>query len=493
MIVDRIYTLAATFPDKVAVIHNGQSLDYASFARAIDATREFIEARRLPSRGIAVVTASNQLDTWLRALALRQLGLDTVAVSAWRHFHTLRINRPACIVPATARQAAWFRATTLLSGTHVFSVPKDLYSQLERRAVPEPEGRARFGDQFFSSSGTTGTHKLIAYEGSRQHEVNLAKISSLNIHSETVFNVQSLHMWTGIGGMVPAAVWDRGGTVVFDRGPNTIGNIFDHGTNAAFVLSGMTADCARQLEAVARNRSPDMRHVTLYTGGGLLSAKHSRIFRSLKNCTTVLGFGSTELSGWPLATRLTDEDDAAGHWLEPASDRMIEIVDENDRLCQSGTEGRLRIKLKEHDSHGYVNDPEATRRCFRNGYFYTGDYAIRRADGRIKILGRVADVLIVNSQKVALAPIEAEIRSLLGIDEVCVYSGLAADGTEEFVVAIESSTPPAISAMQQIARKFSMLEGARWEALPSFPRTDSGMNKVKREVLRSMLFAEARL
>jgi len=48
--------------------------------------------------------------------------------------------------------------------------------------------------------------------------------------------------------------------------------------------------------------------------------------------------------------------------------------------------------------------------------------AVRRKDGRIRILGRVGDVLNLGGQKIAIEPFEKAARDLLGVDSLCVFS-----------------------------------------------------------------------
>jgi acyl-CoA synthetase (AMP-forming)/AMP-acid ligase II len=51
---------------------------------------------------------------------------------------------------------------------------------------------------------------------------------------------------------------------------------------------------------------------------------------------------------------------------------MIEIVDDQDRALPTGHDGSLRIR-SEYGVKECFEDPEATQRAFRNGWFYPGD------------------------------------------------------------------------------------------------------------------------
>jgi acyl-coenzyme A synthetase/AMP-(fatty) acid ligase len=199
----------------------------------------------------------------------------------------------------------------------------------------------------------------------------------------------------------------------------------------------------------------------------------------------MITYGASELGATPLFSRFTATDDM--HWLTPSEGRTIEIVDENGNKCR---EGELRILLTEVDCTSYLDDEEASAKMFRNGFFYPGDMAIRRSDGRIRILGRVDDVLNVEGKKYAVAPIEQVIQQELGVDEVCVFSGLNAAGNEELAVAIESSRQLSRSELEAVTRQCAPFERIRVTVFNKFPRTETGNRKTQRSVLRKLVFGE---
>jgi acyl-coenzyme A synthetase/AMP-(fatty) acid ligase len=109
--------------------------------------------------------------------------------------------------------------------------------------------------------------------------------------------------------------------------------------------------------------------------------------------------------------------------------------------------------------------------------------AVRRQDGRIRILGRVADVVILRGQKRAVAPIEQAIQRDLKVDEVCLFSGLNKRGYEQVVVAIQSNQEIEKMELESVARKFFPLERVRFTIHREFPRTETGMRKIKSSYL----------
>jgi acyl-coenzyme A synthetase/AMP-(fatty) acid ligase len=178
------------------------------------------------------------------------------------------------------------------------------------------------------------------------------------------------------------------------------------------------------------------------------------------------------------------------YWLALAPDRAIQIVDEDGSECATGHEGELRIRLMDIDCASYLDDEETSASVFRNGYFCPGDMAVRRADGRVRILGRTEDVLNMQGKKIAVAPIELTIQLALGVDEVCLFSGLNEAGKDELVVVIQSDRELPSAVRDQIVRKFQSFEQVRFEYFKEFPRTTTGTRKIRRSVLKKLVFQE---
>jgi acyl-coenzyme A synthetase/AMP-(fatty) acid ligase len=144
--------------------------------------------------------------------------------------------------------------------------------------------------------------------------------------------------------------------------------------------------------------------------------------------------------------------------------------------------------MRELDCHSYVDDPQTSEKVFRSGYFYPGDMAVQRADGRIRILGRSADVLNFRGQKLAVAPIEHNIQHNLGVENVCLFSGISNEGEDEVVIAIESERWPEQSDLNNLGHEFAQFDQVRFAIVYPFPRTRTGTSKVDRIALRKLVF-----
>ena len=69
---------------------------------------------------------------------------------------------------------------------------------------------------------------------------------------------------------------------------------------------------------------------------------------------------------------------------------------------------------------GYLGDPAGTAQVLRDGWFHTSDMGRFEPDGRLRVLGRIDDVIITGGQKVHPAAVERVLTAQPGIRAACV-------------------------------------------------------------------------
>ena len=82
MITQLIFDWAKRTPDRTAIIYNNRPWSYQSFAQLIALARGYFARRGYVGPGYAVLAVYNPMDFWILSLALRSLGLTTVAVGS---------------------------------------------------------------------------------------------------------------------------------------------------------------------------------------------------------------------------------------------------------------------------------------------------------------------------------------------------------------------------------------------------------------------------
>jgi malonyl-CoA/methylmalonyl-CoA synthetase len=139
---------------------------------------------------------------------------------------------------------------------------------------------------------------------------------------------------------------------------------------------------------------------------------------------------------------------------------------------------------------GYWNRLEDTRRAFLDGYFRTGDLALRENDGMYRVVGRRSvDIIKTRGFKVSAVEIENCLQRHPSVQDVAVVGLLDADQGEKVVAAV---TPvPGSEVRGEELRDYAAAHLAAYKVpaefffLAEIPRTGPGKFK-KKELVRRL-------
>jgi crotonobetaine/carnitine-CoA ligase len=120
------------------------------------------------------------------------------------------------------------------------------------------------------------------------------------------------------------------------------------------------------------------------------------------------------------------------------------LVDANDIEVPDGRTGELVLRTDEPWalSHGYLNDPEATARAWRNGWFHTGDLFRRDAEGHYFFVDRAKDALRRRGENISSFEVESAVLLHPKVREAAVVA-VPADVGEDDVMAVVTLEPGA--------------------------------------------------
>lgn len=484
MISDRMYEWARIQPEKIALIQNEVSISYGVLAQAIEVARIYFAQKNLPYGKTAVVIIERLRDAWINVLALRSLGLVTICAHSMAAARELNIGDVACVVTTQADIASQRLHGSLPAGAQLVIVPSEGHGVAGGDIAALPREAHRHGGHLLYTSGTTGLYKKVLQKG-EDEDVMLERLSRIrSVSRDDVFHALNFPLWTAAGFRSPLARWYAGGTVMLDQRPGMLRGVLAPEVTNTFLIGPMLKKLLDEYvgEPVRKKR------FEVSMGAGFIPLSLVEKAKQVLGAKIVNVYASTEC---PEVLRSTIRDKEDIYWFEPVADRTIEIVDDDGEAVGVDEEGELRIGLMRGDADGYHDDADASARFFRSGYFYPGDLAVRRADGRIRILGRASDVLNVQGFKLAAAPLEEKARAILGVAIVCMFSALNEAGEEDLVIAIEGKGEPAKSVLDDLRSAFARLGNIRIETVAEFPRTEAGMQKVNRRELRKRVLGEA--
>ncbi|MFD4622135.1 acyl-CoA synthetase [Streptomyces sp. NPDC058475] len=145
-------------------------------------------------------------------------------------------------------------------------------------------------------------------------------------------------------------------------------------------------------------------------------------------------FGQSEIG--PLATVLGPDEhkgrmDSCGR---PVLFVDARVVDENGKDVPDGTPGEIVYRSPQL-CEGYWDKPEETAEAFRDGWFHSGDLAVREAEGYFTVVDRVKDVINSGGVLVASRQVEDALYAHEQVAEVAVI-GLPDERWIEAVTAV---------------------------------------------------------
>ncbi len=157
------------------------------------------------------------------------------------------------------------------------------------------------------------------------------------------------------------------------------------------------------------------------SGGAPMSAELREKFVAATGASLVEGYGLTESSG-VVATNPYEGPVRPGTIGQPIPATHIRLLDKEDptKDAPDGEPGELAVKGPQV-MQGYWNRPDADKDSFTDdGWLRTGDVAVVEADGYIRIVDRLKDMIAVGGFKVYPSVIEAHLYEHPAVKEAIV-------------------------------------------------------------------------
>src|ERR1700723_957470 len=98
----------------------------------------------------------------------------------------------------------------------------------------------------------------------------------------------------------------------------------------------------------------------------------------------------------------------------------LRVMDELGKELEAGSHGEL-VARGANVMRGYWNNSEETKQAFRDGFFRTGDFGYRDANGYFYILDRLKDMIVTGGENVYSGEVEAVIYQHPAVREAGVF------------------------------------------------------------------------
>jgi len=351
---------------------------------------------------------------------------------------------------------------------------------------------------FFYTSGTTGKPKAgVLTHGQMAFVVtnHLADLIPGTTENDCSIAVAPLSHGAGIHALLNVA---RGAATVLMPGerlaPEVVWQLVErHRVTNVFTVPTIVKLLVEH-PAVDRFDHGSLRYM-IYAGAPMYRADQKLALRKLGK-VLVQYFGLGEVTGCitvlPAAMHSADDDDPSaniGSCGRPRTGMEVAILDANGQAMKPGEVGEICCRGPAVFA-GYHDNPEATAKALRGGWFHTGDLGRVDERGLLYITGRESDMYISGGSNVYPREVEEVLLTHPGVVEVAVL-GVPDEKWGEAGVAVVVRRPgePPVDE----AALFAHLEGrcARyrwprqfffWESLPK-----SGYGKVAKKDIRRLL------
>ena len=462
-------------PDAVALLDHGRAVTFAAFSRDIRKLTRALGKLGVPRGGSVALGCDEPYTQWLLLLAFERLGIATASFVAKEGSASAPFLASVDLVLAEPHFSA-------AGARRLHAITQEWLSQAldaDDEEYPLPPSSPDDALRILRTSGTTGSPKRIFHPRS-VHDAWVTRwivITGLTQRSRLL-----LTMSFTVNGMYACATacLRAGGTVVaLDlQEPRDIARAISEHAITALVL--VPIQIGRVLDALPDGfvKPPSL---TICSFGAAVSGALRRRALTLLATELIDMYGSNE-AGFISSNSSSRDDGISAVW--PGV--RVEIVDERHAALPFGEIGRIRVRTPDM-VQGYIEDPEATGRMFKDGWFYPGDLGVLHGPGRLQIVGRGDDLLNLGGHKVPPEALEQAILKAVPLGDVGVCSIRDPDGIEVLFVAIveaEHHDPELLRRLTEALTPFPV--GLfRVMRLPRIPRNANG--KIQRDLLKSAI------
>jgi 2-furoate---CoA ligase len=443
-------------PGALAIVDGPTRLSYAAWNARVNRA-----ARALAGLGVrrgdrVAVLLRNREETATVWAALQKLG----AVYAPMNFRLapaevascVALVRPSLLVvedrtgaaaeAARARLGADVRVVRVGDGpapAGTFDFEALLAGAAEAEAEPETPVAPDDLSLIFFTSGTTGAPKGVP----RTHAAEYAAALSNLVHhrwrpGERTLGAMPLYHTMGVRGLLCMVCLNGAFVILRDwSAEGALAAIERERVSSLFLVPTMYHMLLGAPD-FARRDLASVEHVA-YAGMTMHDALNREIVRRLRPQRFVNYYGSSEIYSFACCDDVAAKPNCVGKPTVHSRLRVV-VADRGRRVMPDetvppGALGEIVASMDAPDAFsGYWENPDATARQVRDGWYYTGDLGYRDADGDYYVVGRVDDMIISGGENIHPLEVENVLARCPGVREVAV-AGVPDDTWGEVVTA----------------------------------------------------------
>lgn len=480
----------AEAPEAIALLApSREPLTYSQLGAAVRTTRDALHQFGAGSEDVTAVALPTGPELITTFLAIAGTGacapLDPALTEPEAQFCLSRLGARTIIVDDASQSAA---AAARSLGMRVLALQVDpnraagIFTLADTSGRPATiAGRQTNAALLLFTSATTDSPKLVP--------LTVANLAALAMHDSRALQLSasdrllSLMPYYHLHGLAAALTQLAcGGSVICTSGLDPSSFV---ACVSAMRPTWLTSSppVSRSILTLARQNPELFRQLPLRfirSGTARLDPQLLQMLEQATGVPVLNGYGMTETGG---VTRNTLDRRIPGS-VGRSSGVDLAIMDPAGNLQPAEHEGEVAVRGPSVTS-GYLDNPEANRMAFRNGWFHTGDIGRLDSEGFLFLTGRLKEIINRGGEKITPEEVEAVLMAHPGIAEAAVcaipHASLGEDVAAAVVLRQEST------ASETELRQFAASQLAPFKVprriliVHEIPRTATG--KPKRGVL----------
>ncbi len=237
----------------------------------------------------------------------------------------------------------------------------------------------------------------------------------------------------------------------------------------------LTFELLRRQVDVSTLSFPRLRYLT-QAGGAMAPETIDWVRRAFRPAQLFVMYGQTEATARLAYLPPERAEEKRGSIGVPIPGVELRVVDEAGRELPAGEVGHL-VARGANVTQGYLDDPAETAAILHDGWLWTGDLALRDADGFLFHRGRAKEILKIGGHRVSPVEIEQVVARHPAVAEAAVVGvkhDLMGEVAAAFVVPRPGSAPPSDAELRRHCHEwmppYQVPVAFNWvEALPRNP------------------------
>ena len=430
---------------------SGKSKTYSAFYKDLCATVSFLDEQKIPTGIHFSIIAPNSIDYLLVLFAMQTRGNTAVNLN------------PQLTTKEIAHRLAFTQVEVLITTKEIFlslqsainisivlflnecpegDFPNSTHLQLKIPAfseIPAVENMSVPNAFLQFTGGTSGITKAAII----QHQNVLSNVKQITTHINDTSEVYPhcilvafpfYHVFSIVFNVL--TFLNGGGTCVLIASPRDIDSIIHVFKNYPITFTVAVNTLYKLLMQHPQIGEVDFSSLKYSIGGGEHIQYSTKVkWQALTGVPIYEAYGLTETAAMAIVNPLNEKNDLKTIGIA-LPETEVELFDDMHQIIRTtDCAGEIALKGPQVTS-GYYNNPTETDNAFFEGWFKTGDIAIRNDTGYFTIIDRKKDMISVSGNKVYPNEVEEVIAQVEGILDVAVVARRSSTSGEEVVACV---------------------------------------------------------